>query len=121
MKRLKTENDKFYVDRCNRATTYIVCNKCCQPINNREEINYRTSTYCMSKGTIIASIDNKHRLHLYKYWDDYYLHKKHITWFTGHTINEIKEFINSDNSSVIVEHKIVVVNKYGILSERSSI
>lgn len=121
MKKLKTENDKFYVNRCNIATTYFICNKHCQPIDNREEINYRTSTYCMSKGTIIASIDNKHRLHLYKYWDDCYLHKKHITWFTGHTIDEIKELIDADNSSVIVEHKTVVVNKYGILSERSTI
>ena len=91
-------------------------------IDNRSKDSLKCTMYCKSKNNIIASIDNKHRLHLYNHWDENYLHRKHIQWFTGHTVNELKELIENNSSSVIIKyHKHFTVNKYGILSERSTV
>lgn len=117
-----SNNDKFYIDRYAPAQTYYVFNKYFKVTDNRNKAFSRCTIYCRSKNDIIASIDNKHRLHLYNHWDEGNLHRKHILWFTGYTVSELKKLIENDNSSIIVElHKRFIVNKYGILSERSTV
>lgn len=117
-----SNNDKFYIDRYTPTQTYYVFDKNLNVIDDRNKVSLKCTMYCKSKNNIIASIDNKHRLHLYNHWDENYLHRKHIQWFTGHTVNELKELIENNSSSVIIKyHKHFTVNKYGILSERSTV
>ena len=117
-----SNNDKFYIDRYTAAKTYYVFDKNLNVIDNRNKASLKSTMHCKTKNNIIASIDNKHRLHLYNHWDENYLHRKHIQWFTGHTVNELKELIENNSSSIIVKyHKHFIVNKYGILRERSTV
>lgn len=62
-----SNNDKFYIDRYTPTQTYHVFDKNFNMIDDRNKASFRCTMYCKSKNNIIASIDNKHRLHLYNH------------------------------------------------------